>query len=67
MIMSNEAIIIILLSIIGCLLGVCVGLFMKSINEKFSAIQKTLNNLDDMFVRHVRNSKIHVSHGQVVD
>ena len=59
--MSNEAIILTLLTIIGCLLGTCVGLFMNNIKMTLDAIKKDMSELTDMFTRHVRNDKIHVA------
>lgn len=50
--MSTEAIILVLLSIIGFLISVLVTLLI-------SAIHRDVGELKDMFIRHVRNSKIH--------
>ena len=52
--MSPEAIIEILLSVIGVLILSIVGMFIQNINRQ-------LTELADMFRRHVRNSKIHVN------
>lgn len=58
--MSNEALIQLLLAIIGVLLST---LFTFLLNQ----IRRDIGELKDMFVRHVRNSKIHVNMGHLPD
>lgn len=59
--MSNEAIIMTLLSIIGVLLCLFVGYFFKVNEEATKSIKGDVKELTDMFRRHVRNHKVHVN------
>lgn len=52
--MNNEAIIQLLLTIIGVLITALVTFLIDS-------IRRDIRELKDMFIRHVRNSKIHVN------
>lgn len=60
--MSTEAIIISLLSVIGVLIGVVCGLYVKNISEKFDSISQCLNELKMMFTDHIKDDKIHTTH-----
>lgn len=65
--MEQNELIKILIAIIGALIGVVCGLYMKSISDKFSQIKSDIREIKDMFVRHVRNSKIHVNMNHLPD
>lgn len=65
--MEPHDIIKVLLAIIATLIGVVCGLYMRSISDKFSEIKKDISEVKDMFVRHVRNSKIHVNMNHLPD
>lgn len=65
--MEPNDLIKLLIAIIGALIGVVCGLYMRSISEKFSEIKKDIAEVKDMFVRHVRNSKIHVNMNHLPD
>lgn len=53
--MSTEAIILVMLGIIGTLATALVSTWIKQIKDN-------IKELKDMFVRHVRNRNIHVNY-----
>jgi predicted membrane-bound spermidine synthase len=65
--MEPHDIIKLLIAIIGTLIGVVCGLYMRSISDKFNEIKNDIAEVKDMFIRHVRNSKIHVNMNHLPD
>jgi hypothetical protein len=55
--MSNESLILTLLSIIGCLLGALVIYFVMDVQNKFKDIQTWITNLSTKLDTHINNCK----------